>query len=362
MHRAVHGLEVVLAALKLHRREHRVRVVRQVPRGLEQLALGDVRGVDERVARLLVPLARVRLHLPADDAALGVEHRQAGADLLGEGEQVELGAELAVVAALGLLQHLQVVVLRGARLPRGAVDPLELRVLLAAAPVRAGVAHQLERRDLPGGRHVRAAAEVLPAQLAGLGVHVVVDGQHARADLGGGLVVGAACSALDADQLELERLVRQLGARVGVGDLAADEPLALLDDVAHPRLDRLQVVGGERAVHLEVVVEAVLHRRADAQLRLGERLLHRLRHDVRGRVPDHRAALGRVGGDRLDLVPVGERPGQVAELPVDAGDDHVPVVGVEVAGGSPRRHLALTPLSLAVEHLDLDLGHGFASR
>ena len=54
--------------------------------------------------------------------------------------------------------------------------------------------------------------------------------------------------------------------------------------------------------------------------------------------------------------------GQVAELPVDAGDDHVPVVGVQVAGGSPRRHLALTPLSLAVEHLDLDLGHGFASR
>ena len=37
VHRAVHGLEVVLAALELHRREHRVRVVRQVPRGLEQL-------------------------------------------------------------------------------------------------------------------------------------------------------------------------------------------------------------------------------------------------------------------------------------------------------------------------------------
>ena len=42
---------------------------------------------------------------------------------------------------------------------------------------------------------------------------------------------------------------------------------------------------------------------------------------------------------------------------VDPGDDHVPVAGEQVAGGSPRRHLALTPLSLAVEHLDLDLGH-----
>jgi hypothetical protein len=146
---------------------------------------------------------------------------------------VELGAELAVVAALGLLEHFQVGVLRGARLPRGAVDPLQLRVLLTAPPVRAGVAHQLERRDLPGGGHVRAAAQVLPAQLARLGVHVVVDGQHARADLGGRLVVGGS-RPLDADQLELERLAGQLGARLGVGHLAADEPLALLDDVPHP--------------------------------------------------------------------------------------------------------------------------------
>ena len=209
VHRAVHRLEVVLAALELHRREHRVRVVRQVARGLEQVRLGDVRGVDERVARRLMPQPRVVLHLAADDPALGVEDRQAGADLLGEGEQVELRPELAVVAPLGLLEQLQVVVLGGAGLPGGAVDPLQLRVLLAPAPVRAGVPHQLERGDLPGGRHVRAPAEVLPAQLAGLRVDVVVDGQHARADFGGRLVVGPG-RALDADQLELERLGRQL--------------------------------------------------------------------------------------------------------------------------------------------------------
>ena len=94
----------------------------------------------------------------------------------------------------------------------------------------------------------------------------------------------------------------------------------------------------------------------------GNALLHGLRQDVRGGVPDHRAAIGRVSGDRLDRVPVGQRPGQVAELAVDPGDDHVPVAVEEVACGSPRRHLALIPLSLAVEHLDLDLGHGFASR
>jgi len=37
-----------------------------------------------------------------------VEDREAGADLLGDGEQVEFGAELAVVALGGLLQEVQV--------------------------------------------------------------------------------------------------------------------------------------------------------------------------------------------------------------------------------------------------------------
>ena len=56
VHRAVHRLEVVVRALvELHGREHAVGVPVQVAGGLEQLALGDVRGVDELVARLLVP-------------------------------------------------------------------------------------------------------------------------------------------------------------------------------------------------------------------------------------------------------------------------------------------------------------------
>ena len=45
---------------------------------------------------------------------------------LGEGEQVQLGAELAVVALLGLLQEVQVRLQLVLGRPRGAVDPLEL--------------------------------------------------------------------------------------------------------------------------------------------------------------------------------------------------------------------------------------------
>ena len=138
VHRAVHGLEVVLRVLQLHRREHGVGVVRQVAGQLEDVRLGDVRGADVVEALLDVPAADVVLHLPLDHAALGVEDGQAGADLVGEAEQVQLGAQPAVVAALGLGQLLEVGLVRVLALPRGAVDALQLRVLLAAPPVGGG--------------------------------------------------------------------------------------------------------------------------------------------------------------------------------------------------------------------------------
>ena len=182
VHRAVHRLEVVLAVLDVQRREHALAVVRQVAGGVEQPLLGDVGGADVLEALLDVPPADVVLHLALDHTALGVEHRQAGADLVGEAEQVELVAEPAVVAALRLLDPVQVLVERLLGRPGGAVDALQLLVLLVAAPVGGGAAHELERRDALGGRQVRAAAQVLPGQRA-VALEVVVDRQAAVADL-----------------------------------------------------------------------------------------------------------------------------------------------------------------------------------
>jgi hypothetical protein len=95
---------------------------------------------------------------------LGWNTDRPGADLVGEREQVELLAELAVVALGGLLEALLV----GAQLvlggPGGAVDALQLRVLLAAAPVGAGDAGEVPAvADEARAGHVRAAAEVAPA-------------------------------------------------------------------------------------------------------------------------------------------------------------------------------------------------------
>lgn len=320
---------------------------------LEELALGGVRRVDELVALLLVAAARVVLHGPADDAALGVEDGEAGADLVGEGEQVQLAAEAAVVALGGLLQELQVrleLVLGG---PGGAVDALEHGVLLAAPPVRRGVPHQLERGDEPGGGQVRAPAEVLPAQVTGLGVQVVVDGQLAAAHLDVRAVVRGG-GALDADELQLVRLVGELLAGGLVGDHPAGEPLSPLLDLLHLLLDGLEVLGREGPLDVEVVVEAVLDRRADAQLGLGEELLHRLCHHVRGGVPQDVQAV--LGGDLdgLDGLAVPELVREVLQLPGDPRGDDGALPGEELRGRRARRHHVLFPLGIALDdHTDV---------
>src|SRR5690606_13301802 len=141
-----------------------------------------------------------------------------------------------------------------AGLPGGAVDPLELRVLLAAAPVRAGGAHQLERGDDAGGRQVRAAAQVLPAQLAGLGVEGVVYGQLAVSyrEAGAlGRVRGGA--ALGAAQPWLVARGGQLSAGFVAGHGPAGEPLPLLDDLPLLLNDALAVLGDERLGDVEGV-------------------------------------------------------------------------------------------------------------
>ena len=159
--RAVHRLQVVAMTLvELHRREHALGEPLQVAGGLEQLRLGDVGRVDELVARLLVACSRVVLHHLADESPLGMEDRQPRAELGREREQVELGTEAAVVAALGLLEPVQMGLERLVRLPRGPVDPLQLWPVLVAAPVGAGHPRQLEVAEPVGRGHVGTAAEV----------------------------------------------------------------------------------------------------------------------------------------------------------------------------------------------------------
>ena len=138
--------------------------------------------------------------------------------------------------------------------------------------------------------------------------------------------------SLEADQLELVRLVRELGARLILGHDPAHEALALADDAVHGLLDRLQVFGREGLLDVEVVVEAVGDGRADAELRLGVDGLHGLRGHVRGRVAQDVEAVGRVDRDRLDGVGLGGRCREVLQFAVDAHGDDV-AVGEQLESG-----------------------------
>src|SRR5690625_1817398 len=110
-----------------------------------------------------------------------------------------------------------------------------------------------------------------------------------------------------------------------VGDDPAHEGLALADDPVHLLLEVLEVLGRERGLDVEVVVEAVGDRRADAEPGVRAHLLDRLGEDVGGGVPQDRLAV--LAGDlaRLDDGAAGELGdvgGEVRELAVHpAGDD-----------------------------------------
>ena len=115
-------------------------------------------------------------------------------------EQVELAAQAAVIALLGLLEHREVLLQLLLRGPGRAVDALEHLVAMVAAPVGAGHLHQLEVLELARARHVGAAAQVLELALA-VQRHLLA-GRNARDDLG--LVVLA-----DALEVLHRRIARQ---------------------------------------------------------------------------------------------------------------------------------------------------------
>ena len=204
--------------------------------------------------------------------AVGQPEGHAGG-LGAEHEEVELGAEPAVVARFGFLDPFEVRLEVLLREEGGAVDPGQLLAVLVAAPVGARDRAQLDRLDPLGRRRVRAAAEVLEVAVA-----VERDGLDA-------FVVDQVF-----DQLDLEALVfgAEVVERLGDRDVAAAEVLVGVDVLLHRLFDLRQVVVVDRDAvgELEVVVEAGLDRRADRHLGAGVELGHRLGHHVGGVVAD----------------------------------------------------------------------------
>ena len=72
------------------------------------------------------------------------------------------------------------------------------------------------------------------------------------------------------------------------------------DDLLHLGFDLFQIVGRERRLAREVVVEAVVDHRTDRDLGIRKQPLRRLREQMRGRVADDVERLGTFLGDDGD--------------------------------------------------------------
>src|SRR5882672_6478511 len=161
-------------------------------------------------------------------------------------ENVELRAELAVIARSRLIQTREIRVEILFRIEGGAVDPGQLRLRRVAAPVRAGEARQLHRFDRLRVLEMRPAAQVGEVAL-GIERDVALRG---------------------VDELDLVRLALLLEARLRLvaGDLLARPLAPFLQLAGELRLDLLEIVLPDRLGEVEVVVEAVLDRRPDRDL------------------------------------------------------------------------------------------------
>mmetsp|Transcript_35216 Transcript_35216/g.59366 ORF Transcript_35216/g.59366 Transcript_35216/m.59366 type:complete len:281 (+) Transcript_35216:1048-1890(+) len=258
-----------------------------MPGSLPQVQLRDVRAVDQLVPVVEMGILPVGLDLMASHRSLWVPQHQPPPRALLDGEEVEVGPDLAVVAPRRLRLHKVVRLQLLLRLPRRAVDALQLVLVLVATPVCARNRLQLDGTPIQvtGGLHMGARAQVPPL------IADVVDGDGLRKAR---------------EDLELVRLVDRSDAARGLlaRHLFAHKRQLLVDDLVHLLLDLLQVGGRERFGISEVVVEPSVDPGTDRALRVLEELLDRHRHHVSGRVTDTEQIVGLFARQKLHVTVV----------------------------------------------------------
>ena len=136
--------------------------------------------------------------------------------------------------------------------------------------------------------------------------------------------------------------------RVALPDLAGDR-LVAPDDVAHPRLDLLEVLGRERRGASEIVIESVFGGRAEGDLGFGIELLDRLGHHMRRVVAQDVEPVRLVAGDDRDRGVMVDDRREVARLAVELqrdrrlGEARADRGGDVGAGSAARRNCDVLP-------------------
>ena len=296
--RAVHGLDGKVRVVD-DRSVHVLFVVVPVAAALPQGSVEHDGSADLLIACSAVDLAPVVDELVFQNHALGQEERKAGA-LLHQGEQLQLFAKAAVVALLRLLQHFQIF-LKLACLGEGdAVQTVQAVALGVAAPIGGGHLQKLHGLQRAGAHQVRAGAQV--GEIA-LRIHAELP----------------ALFGIFLQQLQLIILPGEQRAPLLCCDEAFFHRKIRLDNLLHLGLNGIEIARGKRTVCLDVVIPSVFQRRADAEPRLREQMLHGLRHHMCGRVPEGMLTLGRVEGHDLQRAVLFQRRAQIARLAVHLG-------------------------------------------
>src|SRR6266540_3322528 len=243
--RAIHRLEPVLVTLCLEG-EHVLPELVPVTGGPPEVGVVELRRADLVVAALgvLAP-AEILEHVP-DHHAARMPEGHPGREL-GEVDEGEILGEPPVVAALRLLEPMQILLEILGVVEGGAVHARQLRLGLVAAPVSACEREELHRLDRLRVLKVRSAAEIDEIPL-------LVEGD---------VPLGSV------DQFDLIRLLLlfEVAPRFVAVYLRALPLAAFFDLPPDLLLEALQILLGDGLGELEVVVEAVLDRRPDRHLR-----------------------------------------------------------------------------------------------
>ena len=183
-----------------------------------------------------------------------------------EVEEVELGAETPVVAALRLLGASNDLVKLGLVLRDNAVDALEHLVLLVAAVVAAGDARELYDANLLRVLYMGTAAHL----------DILSDRVGGNRDT----VCNDVRKTLELVLLPREKLLRLVG-----GNFLSDERLVERDHARNLGLDLREVLGRKAVRKVKVVVEAVVCRRPDIDLHVFKKVHYSAGHQVCRTVP-----------------------------------------------------------------------------
>ena len=335
---AVHGLKGKHPLVLGGGGEHRVAIVEPVAGGFPQPPVHHVGGIDLDVVGFVLARPHVGDQLLEQGPAPGVPEHRSGCAVV-EMEEIELGAELAVVTLAGFLKAGQVGGERPGVGPASAVNALQHGLRGVAAPIGTRHLGQLEGLEAAGGGHVGAPAQVLEVALA-------IEGQGF-----------AFRDGVDQLRLVVLALLFEVGNGLVTGKLAPGDWQVGGGQFVHAGFDQGQIVGGEGALEGEVVEEALFDDRADGDLGAREQLLHGHGQQVGAGVTQDRQAFGAVRGDQAEPgVPV-DAEGGVDGAVIDTAGEGGPGEAVADGGGDVGHGWRVRERALAAIRQG-DAGHG----